>query len=573
MGSLCVRDEDGVGACRLEEEQTCARPSDCPAPLACVGGACTEICATDRDCPRGSWCEGDVGARGCVNLSGSPCTASFECPEGLRCAVDGLCRPPCRADLDCDFGETCTSGLCSLIRVDGGMSVDAGTDAQVGDADIPDSGAECSDPSDCVAARVTTADCVAGRCTIVACTTGFDDCDGDFGTGCDLDVRTDPLNCGVCDGQCGAGGICTAGACDTVVDVSIGLGQTCVARSSGIVLCSGFNTHGALGRGTTSPFGLTMAPIATLSDATGVECGPALTCFERAGTAGCVGNDTFGQVGDGGGFALAITLPTVLSGMPEVAEISAGGSGILELVGAVPTLTLEVAFACARQTSGAVLCWGAELYRGDGVSGDANAPVVVPGLTALDVSAGGHHVCAVRTDGTVVCWGTGGAWLGPAGSADSSTPVVVAGITDATHVAAGATHSCVRHATGAVSCWGEGPLGELGADVAGGTSATPVSVVGITDAIDIEVGVGFSCALRSGGQVSCWGTNAAGQLGIGTTGTGGFMPMTVPGLTDAALLALDATACVLRSNGAVACWGGGTPSPTDRPDFPATPTP
>ena len=64
---------------------------------------------------------------------------------------------------------------------------------------------------------------------------------------------------------------------------------------------------------------------------------------------------------------------------------------------------------------------------------------------------------------------------------DSSVPVQVAGITDATAVIAGLWHSCALHKTGTIFCWGTNRSGQIG----NGIDAwfwDPVAVAGITDA-------------------------------------------------------------------------------------------
>jgi alpha-tubulin suppressor-like RCC1 family protein len=65
-----------------------------------------------------------------------------------------------------------------------------------------------------------------------------------------------------------------------------------------------------------------------------------------------------------------------------------------------------------------------------------------------------------------------------------------------------------------------------------GGTRTPTKVPGIDDAISIDCGRQYSCALRASGQVACWGFNDSGQLGDGTTDTR-LSPVDVVGLTDA----------------------------------------
>jgi len=44
----------------------------------------------------------------------------------------------------------------------------------------------------------------------------------------------------------------------------------------------------------------------------------------------------------------------------------------------------------------------------------------------------------------------------------------------------------------------------------------PGPVVGISNAIDVEVSITHTCALLTGGRVRCWGRNHYGQVGDGT---------------------------------------------------------
>ena len=137
----------------------------------------------------------------------------------------------------------------------------------------------------------------------------------------------------------------------------------------------------------------------------------------------------------------------------------------------------------------------------------------------------------------------------------SDSPVKVVGIDDAVSVAAGWEHTCALHRSGEVSCWGDNNRGELGDGQKESTSPTPVRVVGIDDAVAVSAGDWHTCALRSGGSISCWGYNGDGQLGNGSYESSNS-PVEVAGITDAVSVAAGLKhACALRTGGAVTCWG------------------
>ena len=189
-------------------------------------------------------------------------------------------------------------------------------------------------------------------------------------------------------------------------------------------------------------------------------------------------------------------------------------------------------------------------------------PSTAPELAQLSIDAGSRHNCLVHGDGSVSCWGmndNGQLGNGESGMAVySDSPVKVVGIDDAVSVAAGWEHTCALHRSGEVSCWGDNNRGELGDGQKESTSPTPVRVVGIDDAVAVSAGDWHTCALRSGGSISCWGYNADGQLGNGEIGEDADspVPVGVVGIDNASAISLGGEhSCALSGDGTVSCWG------------------
>lgn len=121
----------------------------------------------------------------------------------------------------------------------------------------------------------------------------------------------------------------------------------------------------------------------------------------------------------------------------------------------------------------------------------------------------------------------------------------------------GGRHGCVVLDTGEVACWGANASGQLG-DGTTVARATPRRVLGLPGpAQSLAAGLDFSCALLSTGAVWCWGGNGSGQLGDGSTTSRGT-PRVVGGLAPAKALVANTeqrAMCALLVSGGVSCWG------------------
>jgi hypothetical protein len=219
-------------------------------------------------------------------------------------------------------------------------------------------------------------------------------------------------------------------------------------------------------------------------------------------------------------------------------------------------------FTVALKSDGSLWAWGQNSHGelGDGTTTDRHTPVDVSGLTSgvAVTGAGGSHTCAVTTTGGLKCWGfNSNGQLGDGTTTRRLTPVSVSGLSSgAAAVAGGAYHTCALTTAGGAKCWGRNANGQLG-DGTTTDRLTPVNVSGLTSGVVAVATGGFhSCALTGAGAVKCWGRNSEGQLGDGTTADRAT-PVGVSGL-GSGVVALDAGlyhTCALTNVGVVKCWG------------------
>ena len=161
-------------------------------------------------------------------------------------------------------------------------------------------------------------------------------------------------------------------------------------------------------------------------------------------------------------------------------------------------------------------------------------------------------------------------------------------------------------ATGAVVCWGmdEGGLGGPWSEY----SATPVTVVGLSGAVDVRSTARSSCAIRADGTAACWGDlrqrGAAGRSrshrrgGVGSDGpTASSMPtaprpavsversitarrsphgpVSTMGSPSQVIRTISCPGCALHVDASVSCFGLNSRGALadGAPDFATTPSP
>ncbi|MBI5516739.1 MAG: hypothetical protein HY909_23345 [Deltaproteobacteria bacterium] len=233
-------DAPDVGMDGPEGTSGCARDEDCQASLAgplcdLALGRCVACIPSQDRCPPGQFCDpagrtclsgctsdADCGAKGSVTRCDPSthrcvgCTTDDHCAPGTLCR-GGQCLPGCTDAHGCGVGRTCCAGGCvdtsaSVMHCGGCGMLCAETAAccRGACARIMVDSAHCGGCGVACAAPNATASCVEGRCAVGACDAGYADCDRAAANGCEAELATDPLHCGMCGVACPSGTRATA---------------------------------------------------------------------------------------------------------------------------------------------------------------------------------------------------------------------------------------------------------------------------------------------------------------------------------------------------------------------------
>lgn len=489
VGLICLQDEAGLGACQLEEEQSCTLTSECPEPLVCSQQQCTNACNDSRDCPPGSECVNDGTTNGCVDTSPTECIYDSECAAPLVCGLDNRCRAECLEDRDCKIDERCDTtggpGVCFRQPF-----YTFGLERLVVGGDFS-----------CILSTADTAYCWGA------------DVQGQLGTGAPAADDPNPAA------------------------VSLNVRRLAAGQYHALALLRTPAQLWAWGQNDPAALG---APVGTT-----YSCG-AMTGLSYSCSPTSVGSVDAGQIVDlsaGWGFSCALLTTGVvcwgdnLFGQLTLPASAATSTPTAVALSGVPShITSGYDHTCARMPDGTVECWGRNQFGQSVPAGaDPVAPTKVPGVTdVVEVVAGSGHTCARQASGSVLCWGDrfyGQLGDGTASATPPSAPVTAL-VTGAVELMAGFAHTCARLSDGTMSCWGNNGNGQLALDQAMTTSPSPLQVetapgTPLADVLAMGGGTGHTCAMTLGG-LNCWGANNLGQLGPGCAASNCITPTLVP---------------------------------------------
>ena len=397
------------------------------------------------------------------------------------------------------------------------------------------------------------------------------------------------------------------------IDIAAGSGRhTCAIFDNGSLYCWGYATDGQLGIGSTSSKNSPMfVNLGVGRTAVDISTGASHTCaILDNGSVKCWGDNSKGQLGDG--TLSQRTTPTLVTNL--------GGNAI--------SLSLGDRSSCALLDDGIVKCWGRNDFGqlGDSTTTDRKTPTQVSsfgtGRTAIAITSGLYHSCAILDNKSISCWGYNDyGQLGDGTTSTRSSPVTVINIENLdspVSISSSYYHTCLMNNSGSIHCWGYNNKGQFGNGDNPNTwnylisksssislPKTPISVSGScailsdqtakcwgsgesfpeplsfskrystylsgnisTNITNISTYSGHKCALSDAGDVYCWGTSSAGQLGANPSNSNSRVSATSPVLVNGfgnfgqqgRNIATQVSVggyhtCAILDTGLVKCWG------------------
>jgi alpha-tubulin suppressor-like RCC1 family protein len=328
-------------------------------------------------------------------------------------------------------------------------------------------------------------------------------------------------------------------------NVSAGMNHSCAIKTNNTLFCWGSNSDGQLGNNSTTDSPVPVQESTAATDWVDLSATYSHTCaIKTDGRLLCWGRNSLSQLDNNPN-------KNNLVPVPESTTATDWAS-----------LSTNMYHTCAIKTNGKLFCWG---YNDLGQLGNNStknslAPVQESkaGTDWARVSVGEFHTCAIKTDGRLFCWGNNSSGqLGNNSTSDSHVPVQEStAASDWARVSACGFHTCAIKTNGTLFCWGDNNHGQLGNNSTKGSLAPAQESTAATDWVDLSAGVVHTCAIKTNGGLFCWGYNDYNELGNDAT-----MESLVP-IQESAfatdwvkLSAGSSHTCAIKTNGELFCWG------------------
>ncbi|MEK7690782.1 MAG: RCC1 repeat-containing protein, partial [Bdellovibrionota bacterium] len=331
-----------------------------------------------------------------------------------------------------------------------------------------------------------------------------------------------------------------SGLGSNVTQVAVGNASACAIKS-GAVYCWGDNTYGNLGDNSVTNSNAPVAVTGYTGTVTRISAGTGHVCALVSDSSYCWGYNQNGQLGTGNTTSLARATQKYASGVADIAARSNN--------------------TCATMTDGSVKCWGANQdgQLADGTLTDVTSAATHP-LSASgpgSVSIGASSICVQSSAGTIKCTGAnrfGG--LGDGSFLDSpTTPLTVSGVSSVSFLTGGGAYHCTI-VGGLPYCWGLNHFGQLGDNTTLNRYQATSMASTLASFSVISTHSSHSCGLI-GGVVKCWGRNSYGAIGDNTY-VSKSTPTIPSGLSGGGATGVATGfdfSCAIVSGGAVSCWG------------------
>lgn len=267
----------------------------------------------------------------------------------------------------------------------------------------------------------------------------------------------------------------------------------------------------------------------------------------------CWGDNSFGQLGNGGGSNTALLQK--VQGLPQ---------------NNINNISLGSEYSCLTNSIFDVYCWGRNQsgQLGTDLVGNKNQATLFSGLDKMSAvyatknsfgSSGNYQTCGNSLfDDKLLCWGEYDFGNYSLQNYAPKFSISQQEIPSVNNLAQGASSTCFTSG-GAVYCFGDNSFGQLGnSSFMGSSSIDAINVTNMSSGVFLLAsGNSFSCGVKSN-KIFCWGDNNQKQFGATSfLDTSSSTPIETEGLPVGTIMSVEAGkefACSLI-NSKVYCWG------------------